>query len=64
MDVKAKEVDQKSQSKLVCVTPLEYTFLICYLLEVDSFTHMFWCPVYSLGVYVRFSHVCEMITVV
>jgi len=28
MDVKAKEVDQKSQSKLVCVTPLEYTFLI------------------------------------
>jgi len=28
MDVKAKEVDQKSQSKLVCVTPLEYTFLV------------------------------------
>jgi hypothetical protein len=28
MDVKAKEVDQKSHSKLVCATPLDYTFLI------------------------------------
>jgi hypothetical protein len=33
----------------------------CYLLEVASFTHTLWCPVYSLCVYVRFSHVCEMV---